>query len=65
MVTGSISICHALFEAGLVDEINLFVVPVVQWRGRGLVPEGMELDLDLIRSRTFDSGVVLLGYRTR
>ena len=65
VVTGSISICHALFEAGLVDEINLFVFPVVQGRGRGLVPEGMELDLDLIRSRTFDSGAVLLGYRTR
>ena len=29
-VTGSIRLCHALIEAGLVDEYRLFVYPVVQ-----------------------------------
>ena len=42
VVTGSISLCHALIEAGLVDEYRLFVYPVVQGRGRRLFPDGFE-----------------------
>ena len=34
VVTGSITLCHALIEAGLVDQYWLFVYPVVQGRGR-------------------------------
>jgi len=32
VVTGSITLCHALIEAGLVDQYRLFVYPVVQVR---------------------------------
>lgn len=64
-VTGSVSLCHALLLAGLVDEINVCVFPVVQGRGRGLGPDGMELGLDLVGSKTFGSGVVQLSYRVR
>jgi len=38
VVTGSISLCHALITAGLVDEYRLFVYPIVQGRGRRLFP---------------------------
>src|SRR5699024_4132067 len=37
--TGSITLCHALLTAGLVDEIRLFTFPVVQGRGRRLFPD--------------------------
>ncbi len=42
VVTGSITLCHTLIEAGLVDEYRLFVYPVVQGRGRRLFPDGFE-----------------------
>ena len=62
-VTGSISVVHALLAADLVDEVRLFVYPVLSSRGRNLVPEGLSLHhLALQESRTFRSGVVLLSY---
>jgi hypothetical protein len=39
VVTGSITLCHTLIRAGLVDEYRLFVYPVVQGRGRRLFPD--------------------------
>jgi dihydrofolate reductase len=65
-VTGSIRVCHALIEAGLVDEYRLFVYPVVQGRGRRLFPEGSEADrLRVVDVAGFDSGVTLLHYAAR
>lgn len=62
-LAGSITLAHAVLAAGLVDEIRLFVFPAVQGRGKGLVAEGTSLsDLELIESRAFRSGVVLLRY---
>ncbi len=63
MVTGSISLTHALLTAGLIDEIRLFVYPVVQGRGKGLVAEGTIIpELHLLETKSFRSGVVLLRY---
>jgi len=65
VVTGSISLCAPLIEAGLVDEFRLFVHPVVQGRGRRLFSDdGPELRLTMRVSRGFPSGVVLLIYST-
>lgn len=64
-VTGSIRLCHALFREGLVDEVRLFVYPVVQGRGRRLFPERDDLArMRLVEHERFDSGVVLASYRT-
>lgn len=41
--TGSVSLTHALFEAGLVDEIRLFRYPVVQGEGRYLFPDNFSI----------------------
>jgi dihydrofolate reductase len=63
VVTGSISLCHALIEAGLVDEYRLFTYPVVQGRGRRLFPEGFELPrLTLLDTKAFRNGVTLSRY---
>jgi len=63
VVTGSITLTQAVVEAGLVDEYRLFVYPVVQGRGRRLTAEGVELpDLQLLDTKAFKSGVVLLRY---
>jgi dihydrofolate reductase len=63
VVTGSITLTHALFDAGLVDEVRLFVYPAIQGRGRGLVDESISLyGLTLLESRSFRGGVTLLRY---
>jgi dihydrofolate reductase len=63
VVTGSITLCHALIGAGLVDEYRLFVYPVVQGRGRRLFPEGFELPLlRLVEATAFRSGITYARY---
>jgi dihydrofolate reductase len=53
------------FEAGLVDEIRLFVSPVVVGGGNRALPDHVRLFLELVDERRFDNGVVHLHYRTR
>jgi dihydrofolate reductase len=58
VVTGSITLTHALIEAGLVDEFRLFVYPVVQGRGRRLFPDGFEVPhLELLEARDLGGGI--------
>ena len=60
--TGSLTLCPALIEAGLVDEYRLFTFPPVQGPGRRLFPEGFEGRLVLRECRSLSSGVVLTRY---
>jgi dihydrofolate reductase len=63
VVTGSITLCHTLINAGLVDEYRLFVYPVVQGRGRRLFPDGFELPrLRLLEAKAFRAGIAYLRY---
>jgi len=63
VVTGSITLCHALIEAGLVDEYRLFVYPLVQGGGRRLFPDGYALPkLELLEAMSFESGITLSRY---
>jgi dihydrofolate reductase len=55
---------HAL-KAGLVDEIHLFVAPVVVGGGTRSFPSDVRVTLDLLDERRFSNGVVHLHYRTR
>jgi dihydrofolate reductase len=50
-------------RAGLVDELNLFVTPVVVGGGTPALPGKVRLKLDLLGERRFGSGVVHLHYR--
>jgi dihydrofolate reductase len=63
VITGSITLCHTLIQAGLVDEYRLFVYPVVQGRGRRLFPEGFEVPaLRLLDAKIFRSGITFSRY---
>jgi dihydrofolate reductase len=63
VVTGSITLCHTLIAAGLVDEYRLFVYPVVQGRGRRLFPDGFAVPkLRLIDGKVFRSGITYSQY---
>jgi dihydrofolate reductase len=55
---------HA-FRAGLVDEVHLFVHPLVVGGGKPALPTEQRVDLELVDERRFASGVVHLHHRTR
>lgn len=61
---GSGNILTQLAEHGLIDTYQFMIDPVVIGQGAHIFA-GMEkkMDLELIESRTFKSGVVLLNYR--
>jgi dihydrofolate reductase len=54
---------HAV-RAGLVDEFQLFVSPVIVGGGIRFLPDDVSLELELIDQRRFDNGVVYSSYRS-
>jgi dihydrofolate reductase len=63
-VGGSISVVWKLIAAGLVDEYRIFVHPVVLGHGRRLFEgNAPRPKLELVESRSFRAGVVLMTYR--
>jgi dihydrofolate reductase len=61
-IDGSSVLVHTLVQHDLVDEYSLLVYPVVLGGGKKLFPEGARVNLRLIESRPFPSGVVLMRY---
>ena len=54
---------HA-FRAGLVDEIHLFLAPVIVGGGKPALPDDLRLKLELIDERRFEgTGIVHVHYR--
>jgi dihydrofolate reductase len=54
---------HA-FRARLVDEVHLFLSPIVVGGGTRALPDGVRVGLHLEAERRFGNGTVLLHYRT-
>lgn len=54
---------HA-FQAGLIDEYQLFLTPVIVGGGKPALPANVRVELELLEERRFDSGVVFLRYQT-
>jgi dihydrofolate reductase len=64
-VVGSLSVVRMLLEDDLVDELTVFVYPVVVGQGMRLFPDsGPDLALELVESRATASGVTMQVYRT-
>ena len=53
---------HAI-HSGLVDEIQVFIVPAIVGGGNRFYPTGIHLDLELKDERRFNNGVVFLEYK--
>ena len=64
ITVGGPDLAAQAFEAGLVDELHLFVAPVVVGGGTQSLPGNVRLRLDLVDERRFRSGVIYLRYRT-
>ena len=63
LLNGGSALAGSLAEAGLLDEVQVIVHPVVLGGGKPLLPIGTDrIDLELVETRTFDSRAVLLRY---
>jgi dihydrofolate reductase len=63
LVTGSTTLARALLRAGLVDELNLLVHPIVVGTGQRLFEgDGVQANLTLASCKALGSGVVHLVY---
>jgi dihydrofolate reductase len=62
-VDGGVVIAQA-FEAQLIDDFTLSIIPVLLGEGRPLAPRiGRDVRLDLVEHRAFETGLVQLRYR--
>jgi dihydrofolate reductase len=52
-------------KAGLVDEFQLFVAPIVVGGGKQSLPDDVGLELNLLDQRSFGNGTVHLRYRAK
>jgi dihydrofolate reductase len=63
LTVGGADLARQAIEAGLVDEFQLFTVPVIVGGGKPWLARGTRLDLDLLDLHPFANGVVFLRYR--
>jgi dihydrofolate reductase len=64
LVAGSRTLAQSLLRAGLVDQLNLQVFPLILGSGARLYPEAPDkLALELASSREVPNGVMLQSYR--
>jgi dihydrofolate reductase len=61
---GGPTLAAQAITAGLVDELHLFLTPVIVGGGTPSLPRGVRLRLELVDEHRFDGGVVHLHYRT-
>jgi dihydrofolate reductase len=54
---------HAI-RAGLVDDLHLFVTPIVVGGGLAALPDGVRIGLNLVDEHRFADGTTYLRYRT-
>ncbi len=64
VIWGSASLVEALLAAGLVDELNLMIEPILLGGGKRIFPEdGMARPMQLVRCVTAGTGVQVCTYR--
>jgi dihydrofolate reductase len=62
IVVGGAELAGEALRAGLVDELELFLVPVVVGGGTRALPDDVRLELELRDERRFGNGTVQLRY---
>ena len=61
---GGLNIASQLAQSGLIDEYHFLIQPIVAGKGPRLFESGKDFTLELVGSKTFQSGVVALHYKT-
>ena len=65
MTVGGADLAGQAIKAGLVDELQLFLVPVIVGGGKRALPHGVRSDLELLDTQRFASGAVYLRYHPK
>jgi dihydrofolate reductase len=63
MTVGGADLAGQAITAGLVDEVQLFLVPIIVGGGKPALPSGLRSELELLDTQRFTSGAVYLRYR--
>lgn len=63
LTVGGPNLAAHAFDAGLVDECQLLIHPVVVGAGKSSLPRDMRAHVELLDERRFGNGVVYLRYR--
>ena len=64
-VDGSSVLVHTLAEHDLVDEYSLLVYPLVLGGGKRVFPDDLHINLELIETKPFPTGVVSMRYAVK
>lgn len=62
---GSISLSQDLMKANLIDEYHFRICPIVLGSGRPLFEKTGALDLELVESKQYKSGLMFLKYKPK
>jgi dihydrofolate reductase len=65
MAVGGADLASTFIKHGLIDEYRLYIHPVVLGGGKPMFPVNKKLDLELIETKTFAGGVVMLKYKQK
>ncbi len=65
ILIGGPNLASYAFNAGLIDECHLFLIPIIVGGGKQCLPNNVRLELELIEERRFGNGMIFLRYRTR
>jgi dihydrofolate reductase len=63
LTVGGPTLAEHTFNAGLVDECQLFIYPVLVGEGKPAFPSDARVQLDLLEEHRFGKGVVNLRFR--
>ena len=63
LTIGGANLAQQAFAAGLVDEVRLFVAPVLLGGGKPGLPSDLRVHLELLDEQRFSGGIVYLRYR--
>lgn len=65
LTVGGPDLAAQAIKAGLVDEYQLFLAPIIVGGGTPSLPDHVRLTLELLDERRFGNGTIYLHYRTR
>jgi dihydrofolate reductase len=65
LVVGGAELAGQAVAAGVVDELHLYLAPIVVGGGTRFLPDGVRVELELEEERRFKGGMVFLRYGTR
>jgi dihydrofolate reductase len=63
LLIGGSELAGQAIKSGLVDELHLFLVPVLVGGGTPALPDGARANLELLDERRFGNGMVQVRYR--